>query len=111
VDQSNGDLYVADWGARAVFHLRNNGSWVSTIGNNANLGAVLTDPTASAVDANNVYVTDTFVNAVQIYDKATGQNVGSITTVKGPSGISISSSGMLFISELYSAKISKWQVS
>ncbi len=111
VDPSNGDLYVTDWAARAVFHLRNDGSWVSTIGNNANLGQVLIDPTGSAVDANNVYVTDTFANVVQIYDKSTGQNVGSITTVKGPSGISISSSGMLYVSELYSAKISKWQVS
>jgi tripartite motif-containing protein 71 len=110
VDQSNGDLYVADWGARAVFHLRNSGTWVSTIGNNANLGPVLTDPTSSAVDANNVYVADTFANVVQIYSKSTGQNVGSITAVKGPSGISMSSSGMLFISELYPAKISKWQV-
>jgi DNA-binding beta-propeller fold protein YncE len=111
VDLSNGDLYVTDLTARAVFHLRNNGTWVSTIGNTASLGQVLGSPNQSAVDANNVYVTDSSGSAVRIYSKTTRQFVGSITGVRGPCGISISSSGMLYVSETNSSKVSKWQVS
>ncbi|MDP9298509.1 MAG: NHL repeat-containing protein [Actinomycetota bacterium] len=111
VDPSNGDLYVTDLSARAVFHLRNNGTWVSTIGSSANLGQVLGAPNQSAVDANNVYTTDSSASVVRIYNKSSRQFVGSITGVKGPCGISISSSGMLYVSEVNSAQVSKWQVS
>jgi tripartite motif-containing protein 71 len=110
VDQSNGDLYVTDLTAKAVFHLRNNGSWVSTIGNNASLGQVLGSPNQSAVDANYVYVTDSAANAVRIYSKSSRQFVGEITGLRGPCGISVSSSGMLYVSETNSAKVTKWQV-
>ena len=111
VDPANGDLYVSDWGAKAIFHLTNAGTWISTIGNNANLGQTLTDPTSAVVDGTYVYVADTYANQVVIYNKATGAFAGAITGVKGPSGLSISTTGVIYVSELFSAKISKWQVS
>jgi tripartite motif-containing protein 71 len=111
VDPSNGDLYVADWGAKSVFHLTNAGTLISTIGHDPGLGQTLMDPTGVAVDGSFVYVADTYANQVVVYDKSTGASVGTITGVKGPSGLSISNAGVLYVSELYTAKISKWQVS
>jgi tripartite motif-containing protein 71 len=108
VDPSNGDLYVADLTAKAVFHLRNNGAWVATIGRDASLGTTLGSPNQVAVDASYVYVTD--ATQVKIYDKASRAFVGAITGVHGPQGISTSGNGVVYVSERGTARVSKWRV-
>jgi DNA-binding beta-propeller fold protein YncE len=114
IDPANGDLYVADYSARSVFHLTNSGGWVATIGSNANLGYVLTDPSDVEVDSTNIYVSDSFANQVDIYNKSTRVFVGAIgtsgTKVSGPDGLAIRN-GVLYVSELFTNKISEWCVS
>jgi sugar lactone lactonase YvrE len=108
VVDTNGDLYVTDWAARAVFHLRNDGTWISTIGPG---GPTLTNPNQSAVYGTYLFLADTFANNVLIYDKTTGTYLTSITGLKGPSGISISPTGRLVVAEQYTGKISTFQIS
>jgi DNA-binding beta-propeller fold protein YncE len=108
VDPSNGDLYVADFTAKAVFHLRNNGAWVATIGRDGSLGATLAQPNQVAVDGAHVYVTDP--TKVMIYDKASRAFLGAITGVRGPQGISSNGNGVVYVSERGDARVSKWRV-
>jgi len=108
VDPSNGDLYVADLTAKAVFHLRNDGTWVSTIGRDASLGATLGSPNQVAVDGSHVYITD--ATKVMIYDKGSRAYVGAITGVHGPQGISTSGNGVIYVSERGGDRVSKWRV-
>jgi len=110
VDPSNGDLYVADYAGGAVYRLRNNGQYVSTYGRDGSLGATIGQANQVAVDARYVYVTDPSSGDVMIYSKSTRAFAGRITAVNGAQGISISSSGVLYVSERGPDRVSMWRV-
>jgi sugar lactone lactonase YvrE len=111
VDQSNGDLYVSDWAGKAVYRLRNDGTYVSTFGRDSSLGGLITSASQSAVDANYLYVADTPSLQVKVYDKSTRQYLGSITGLKGPHAVSVAPNGTIVVAELYAGKVSRWRVS
>jgi hypothetical protein len=111
VDQSNGDLYVSDWAGKAVYRLRNDGTYVSTFGRDSSLGGLITSASQSAVDADYLYVADTPSLQVKVYDKSTRQYLGSITGLKGPHAVSVAPNGTIVVAELYAGKVSRWRVS
>jgi hypothetical protein len=93
-----------------VFHLHNGGTWVSTIGLDPSLGATLRGPDQVAVDGKYVYVSDRGAGKVMIYNKFTRAYAGAITGVRQPQGLSISTAGVLYVSEANPPKVSKWRV-
>ena len=72
---SNGDIYIADWGNNRVQKFAPDGSFLSSFGS-ANDGGELNHPADVAIDSDgDVYVTDWGNKRVQIYDPS-----GSIMT-------------------------------
>jgi DNA-binding beta-propeller fold protein YncE len=110
VDPANGDLYVADFAAGAVYRLRNDGTYISTIGRDASLGTTLGQANQVAVDGTYIYVTDQGRGDVMIYSKSTRRFVGAITAVSSPQGISVSAGGVVYVSERGPHRVSKWRV-
>jgi DNA-binding beta-propeller fold protein YncE len=112
VDPSNGDLYVADFPAKKMFHFGVSGSWsaktqVVTL-KNTFLTGTTSMPFDVVVDSANqfVYVSDTSSQKILIFrTDVNNSSAGSFSVVGQPEGIALAPNGHLYIASRSNDKV------
>ena len=110
VDPSNGDIYVADFPAKKIYHFSISGSWsahtaVATLMNI--ISGNLTNPFDVVVDGANqyLYVSDTAAHTIAIFSTASQNYVSSIAIAGQPEGIALAPDGHLWIASRSNDKV------
>ena len=101
VDPTNGDLYVSDFSGHKIYHFTISGSWTPTAAT-VTLANTITGsmslPFDIQVDANYIYVSDTALQKILVFDKPTQAYDSASFTVPGqPEGISLAPNGNLYV--------------
>jgi DNA-binding beta-propeller fold protein YncE len=110
VDPSNGDLYVADFSGKKIYHFSVGGSWsaktqVVTLKNIITGNMSL--PFDPVVDSANsyLYVSDTSAQTILIFSTATQKFVSSFSVPGQPEGIALAPNGHLYIASRSNDKV------